>query len=104
MVPSHIPILLKIYCASIICDNMNYMQDLLRTNIGPIINHNDYISCSRLDTSLIECDVYSPWKESCKCCHHLRDTFTPEALSDITGTSIEEIEIDCTLPKNYKKC
>lgn len=105
MVPSHIPILLKIYCASIICDNMNHMQDLLRTNIGPIINHNDYISCSRLDTSLIECDVYSPWKESCKCCHHLRDTFTPEALSDITGTSIiEEIEIDCTLPKNYKKC
>ena len=104
MVPSHIPILLKIYCVSIICDNMNYMQDLLRTNIGPIINHNDYISCSRLDTSLIECDVYSPWKESCNCCHLLRDTFTPEALSDITGTSIEEIEIDCTLPKNYKKC
>ena len=38
MVPSHIPILLKIYCYTIVCDNMNYMQDLLRTNIGPIIN------------------------------------------------------------------
>ena len=38
MVPSHIPILLKIYCSTIVCDTMNYMQDLLRTNIGPIIN------------------------------------------------------------------
>ena len=104
MVPSHIPILLKIYCSTILCENMNYMQDLLRTNIGPILNHNDYISCSRIDTSLIECDVYSPWKESCRCCNHLQNTFTTEALSDIIETSIETIEIDCELTKNYNKC
>ncbi len=104
MVPSHIPILLKIYCSTILCENMNYMQDLLRTNIGPNLNHNDYIFCSRIDTSLIECSVYSPWKESCRCCKHLQNTFTTKALSDIIETSIETIEIDCELTKNYNKC
>ena len=104
MVPSHVPILLKIYCSSIHCDNMNYMQNLLRANLGPILNHNDYVSCLRMHTSLIECDVYSPWKESCKCCQQLHDSFTKEALFDVIGTSIESIEVDCSHTKNYNKC
>ena len=48
--------------------------------------------------------INGKWKESCKCCKHLHDTFTTEALSDIIGTSIESIEIDCNLPKKYNKC
>lgn len=106
MIPLHIPIVVHIICSSYRCDNMNYIQDLLRTNIGPRINHNDYISCSKTNKELIECDVHSPYRESCKVCKHLQETFTSTILSDIIGTSVESIEINCNiyLPFKYNNC
>ena len=104
MIPSHIPILVHIICSSYRCDNMNYIQDLLRTNIGPMINHNDYISCSKLNTGLIECDVYSPYRQSCRVCKHLRETFTRTALSDTIGIFVDSVVIDCDLTLRYNNC
>lgn len=61
MIPLHIPIVVHIICSSYRCDNMNYIQDLLKTNIGPRINHNYYISCSQTNKELIECDAHAPY-------------------------------------------
>lgn len=103
MFPSHIPILLKIYCSSILCkNNIGYVQDLLRTNLGPQINHSDHIYC-QLSNTFIQCDIYSPWNKSYSCCKQLYDTFSAETLAYIMEISVEKVEIDCDLPIKYKK-
>ena len=128
MVPSHIPVIVSIFCSSIQCDNIPMLQDLIQTNIGPLLELPDThpthtkknnVSCSRMHTDLIECDVYTPWKTSCAVCKQLKETFTPQELSNILialniriaqntpnipNTSINTIEIDCKLPNRYQNC
>jgi len=101
MVPCHIPFIIFVMCATIICDDILVIQELIRSNLGPLLNNNDYISCSRMHTGLIECDVYAPLLTSYIGCKQLQNTFTAEVLSNILNTTIDGIQIDCQLPMRY---
>ena len=81
----------------IICDT-KVVENLIRTNLGPLINTKDHIYCSRTNTGTIECDVYAPWKTSRTCCKQLEDTFTVDAIVDVLGNEVTNIKIDCQLP------
>lgn len=103
MTPTHIPFIVSVLCSSIQCDDMFVVQDLLRSNLGPLLD-NDNITCSRMHKGLVECNVYAPWKTSCACCKQLKDSFTSDVLSSVLETPVDEIEVDCGLPTRYMKC
>ena len=104
MPAAHIPLLVLVMCASHRCDNMTVIQDLIRSNLGPLLGVSGYIGCSRVHTGLVECDVYTPWKTSCVCCRQLTDTFTSEVVADMLGAAVEDVEITCELPARYLGC
>ena len=83
---------------------MYVVQNLIKSNLGPLLYDNDRISCSRKRTDLVECDVYAPFQTSCVCCQQLSDTFTPDTLSTMLNTTIDNVEIDCREPKRYSGC
>ena len=101
MVPSHIPFIIFVMCATVICDDILVIRELIRSNLGPLLKNNDHISCSRMHTGLIECDVYAHMLTSCTACKQLQNTFTAEVLSNILNTTIDGIRIDCQLPMRY---
>lgn len=110
MVPMHIlhiPFVVAIMCSSGRCDNMQVLQDLLRSDLGPLMSADSQIECSRIAQGLIACDVYAPWKTACACCKRLKDTFTVENVSVALATPLEgihSIDISCALPAKYHQC
>lgn len=104
MAPTHIPVLVSVMCASIRCDDMSVIQDLIRSNLGPLLSGGDHIACSRMHTGLIECDVYAPWRTSCACCKQLKGTFTSDVVSSILVATVDGVEVDCDLPIRYQRC
>lgn len=104
MIVSHVPFIVSIFCSSIHCDNMYVVQSLIKSNLGPLLYDDDGISCSRIHTDLVECDVYAPFQTSCVCCQQLSDTLTPDTLSTLLNTTIYDVEIDCREPKRYSRC
>ena len=104
MAPTHVPVIVSLMCSSIRCDDMPVVQDLIRSNLGPLLNVDDHISCSRMHTGFVECDVYAPWKTSCVCCKQLKDTFTSEVVSNMLAAAVDGIEINCELPARYQRC
>ena len=104
MTPTHIPVIVSIMCVSTRCDDIPVIQDLIRSNLGPLLSGDDHIACSRMHTGLIECDVYAPWRTSCACCKQLKDTFTSDAVSSMLVATVEEVEVDCELPVRYQRC
>ena len=101
--PSHIPIIVSIMYSYIQLDNITLIQDLIQSNLGPLLNANDHISCSHMHTNLVECSVYAPWKASCMCCKQLKDIFTSEVVSTLVAAKVR-VEIDCELLARYHKC
>lgn len=57
MAPVYIPIVVSIICSSPICDTP-VIKDLLRSNLGPLLDDNDDVSCSLTYMKPIECIVY----------------------------------------------
>lgn len=105
--PTHVPFVVSIMCSSIGCDHMPTVQDLVRGNLGPLLSDGDrvgHIACARMHTGVVDCDVYAPWRTSCTCCKQLKETFTPEVLSDVLATRVDAVEINCELPIRYRKC
>ena len=77
MIPTHIPIL--IMCA---IKNPDLLPDLIRTNLGPLLDEKSTIHCSNTG-----CDVYVPYRHASACCKQLKETFTVE--------EVESTEIRC---------
>ena len=103
MAPVYIPIVVSIICSSLVCD-IPVIQDLLRSNLGPLLNDNDDVSCSNTYTKPIECIVYAPRTTSCATCKQLKDTFTSDEVSKMLSTTIHRIKVGCELPERYEKC
>jgi hypothetical protein len=104
MTPTHIPFIVSVMCSSIQCDDMPVVQDMIRSNLGPLLSRGDHIACSRMHTGLVECDVYAPWKTSCACCKQLKDTFTSDVLSSMLEATVDGVEVNCELPARYIRC
>lgn len=98
MIPSHIPFIVSMICLE--CDTM-LVQNLIKTNLGPLLNIKDYIECSRTNIDAIECNVYASWKLSRACCQQLQETFTSYTLHDIIDHEVSNITVDCELPNRY---
>jgi hypothetical protein len=99
MTPSHIPFIVSMICLK--CNDTTIVKDLIRSNLGPLLDTEDYIYCYRMNTSVIECDVYAPWKNVQTCCKQLEETFTRETLVDILNNEVTDIQVDCQLPNKY---
>ena len=80
---------------------MYVLQNLIKSNLGPLLNNSDYIAYSRIREDLVECDVYAPYITSCACCKQLKDTFTSDVVSHILAVTLDGVEINCELPELY---
>lgn len=115
MTLTHIPFLVSLVCSHAACDNMVVIQDMIRSNLGPLLYSEDYIVCTLLPPTYrktqqdshagpIECDIYAPWKTSCKCCKQLKDTFTPEAASHVLNGEVYSTKVTCEFVERYRGC
>jgi len=101
----YIPFVVSIFCSALQDDAMRTVQALIRSNIGPLLGRDGNVACHRMDAGLVVCDVYAPWKTSCRCCKQLENTFTPEAVSNVLKSAhIFGIQIQCELPARYQRC
>lgn len=104
VVPTHIPMLVSIACSSAPCEDTRRMEEMVTSNLGPLLKLGDgSVFCFRTP-GLVQCDVYSSWEMACRCCKQLKDTFTPEAVSTLLVTGVDAVEVECALAYNYRRC
>ena len=80
------------------------LQDLIRTNLGPLLGAGDRVSCAREGDRAIACAVHAPWRTSCACCSQLEDTLTPDVASDLLDARVGRVDVDCALPARHRPC
>tara|TARA_A100001015_G_scaffold237898_1_gene270624 strand:- start:10052 stop:10360 length:309 start_codon:yes stop_codon:yes gene_type:complete len=83
--------------------NKNICESLIKTNLGPLFLKKDYINCSMYDNELT-CNVYVSWRNACKCCSQLKDTFTTPVLRDILQSNNVSTTVECEFVNSHFSC